>query len=533
MSTAEARVLDALARLGAASTVEEFRAGACHELGKVLSAAWVAIDTVALRRSGVRHHSWPEDAYDVDTRLRLHVRHGHEHPLLARLMPAALAGQPVGGIQTLRDVAAHERRAFEGSALWARFYRPAGIEDQAAFALAPRPGELTLLSVALHRPLTPEQRAELECWRPHLVNLDRLMRWREVAAAAPDDGETRLVDEALARIAAAPDFDGFAQAVCREVLSLVPGLWASYNLGRLDPADNWARTWPPGVPRTEGRALLAAEIGESPLARHIEATGGPCVATLRELDPTGRFFGSELYRSYYRPHGMMNQAVFGLPGPHGVVVAVVVNRGDEDFTAAERRLLNLLRARLLPLQRAVTEQERVRDLERARARDGWEWVRIGADGVVVAAADKAVVLGRSAGLELAVGASVADADWWPSEVAELSLLDSWAHTVPVPVAVPDFRVALTLHAAEPATLWLRGSARPTVEGAIRLGLTRRQAQVAVEITAGATNQQIASLLGISAGTVRKHVESVLRALGVDSRTAVASVVMRQAAGRDD
>ena len=49
------------------------------------------------------------------------------------------------------------------------------------------------------------------------------------------------------------------------------------------------------------------------------------------------------------------------------------------------------------------------------------------------------------------------------------------------------------------------------------GLTRREAEVAHEITLGRSNRAIAARLGLSPHTVRHHIEGVFRKLGVSSR----------------
>ena len=53
------------------------------------------------------------------------------------------------------------------------------------------------------------------------------------------------------------------------------------------------------------------------------------------------------------------------------------------------------------------------------------------------------------------------------------------------------------------------------------GLTRREAEVAHEITLGRSNPAIATRLGLSPHTVRHHIEGVFRKLGVSSRREVA------------
>lgn len=60
----------------------------------------------------------------------------------------------------------------------------------------------------------------------------------------------------------------------------------------------------------------------------------------------------------------------------------------------------------------------------------------------------------------------------------------------------------------------------------RFGLTAREAEALLWLTAGKTNQEIAESLGLSRRTVDKHLEMVLEKMGVDNRTAAAIVADR-------
>lgn len=62
----------------------------------------------------------------------------------------------------------------------------------------------------------------------------------------------------------------------------------------------------------------------------------------------------------------------------------------------------------------------------------------------------------------------------------------------------------------------------------RFGLSRREAQVLLEVARGHTNDQIAETLGISRSTVKTRLENVFRRLGVQSRTEAALRVLTAA-----
>ena len=57
------------------------------------------------------------------------------------------------------------------------------------------------------------------------------------------------------------------------------------------------------------------------------------------------------------------------------------------------------------------------------------------------------------------------------------------------------------------------------EPLLRLGLTRRVAEVLLWVAQGKTNFDIATILGISESTVKKHLLEIFQALGVETRSA--------------
>lgn len=57
-----------------------------------------------------------------------------------------------------------------------------------------------------------------------------------------------------------------------------------------------------------------------------------------------------------------------------------------------------------------------------------------------------------------------------------------------------------------------------------LGLTRRQAEVALWMSEGKSNPEIATILAIRTATVKKHAERIFAALGVENRTSAAGMI---------
>jgi DNA-binding NarL/FixJ family response regulator len=67
-----------------------------------------------------------------------------------------------------------------------------------------------------------------------------------------------------------------------------------------------------------------------------------------------------------------------------------------------------------------------------------------------------------------------------------------------------------------------GSARPTPERQVAVGLTRREEDVLALLADGSTNRQIARTLYISERTVSIHVSHILAKLGVPNRPTAAA-----------
>ena len=75
---------------------------------------------------------------------------------------------------------------------------------------------------------------------------------------------------------------------------------------------------------------------------------------------------------------------------------------------------------------------------------------------------------------------------------------------------------------------LEGGTAPPRYASIRAPLSRRQAEILVELEDGATNKEIARKLGISVATVKMHVRALLTLAGARNRTEAVSRLRRAA-----
>jgi DNA-binding CsgD family transcriptional regulator len=330
--------------------------------------------------------------------------------------------------------------------------------------------------------------------------------------------------EALRVIGEAGDIVDFAVRACQELLRLVPGVSASYNEFNLaldravayvhpDPGREWFAQY---------MDAFELHMRENPLVQYFEVTGENDVMAWSDLDPDGAFFDTPLYRDFYAPNGIHSQIAFLLPAPPGIYVGLAINRDGTPFTDRERGLLSELRVHLVNLYRLVSYAEARRQSDLALADDGWSVVLVDDGGTVLESNDVAVAIGRAAGVDLGVGAQLRDGTLWTAMSGMLA--DLWASSgVGEPTRVPDdyvpFEARLVRSAVGPHLLWIREPSRVSAQDAVDLGLTERQAEIALLLVDGLTNDQIARKLTIAPGTVRKHLEAVFERLGVPSRAA--------------
>lgn len=351
---------------------------------------------------------------------------------------------------------------------------------------------------------------------------------------AIDDRDELLA--ALRVIGEADSIVDFAVRTCDELLRLVPGISTSYNeinsaaqriaaVVRPDPGREFFEQYGP---------VFEAHFRDNPLVDHFETSGESDCAAWSDLDPEGRFTDTALYREFYAPIGIHSQLAFLLPAPPGIYVALAINRDGTGFDARERALCNELRLHLVNLYRLVSHAEATRQRDAALADDGWSVILVDDSGTVVESNYLAEAIGKAAGVDLRTGATLAGGQLWGAMSG--SDLDLWARSRPsAPRKLPDestpFEARLLRSPVGPHLLWIREPSRVSEEDAVSLGLTTRQAQIALLLVDGLTNEQIARRLGIAPGTVRKHLELVFARLGVPSRAAAVGRLQAQARSR--
>jgi DNA-binding CsgD family transcriptional regulator len=174
------------------------------------------------------------------------------------------------------------------------------------------------------------------------------------ARPQPADGPlVQLIGEVVGLL----DLDEFRPGLLRALLRAVPAQWISLNDLAPDPAQTDVLVEPDFPP--EAHALYARHAFENPLVEHYERTGDGRAYRFSDVCTPDQLHATALYREFYAPLGLEYQIAFTLPHPPGRLLAIALSRADEDFSDAERDLLNASRPYLIQIYRNAIDHTRL------------------------------------------------------------------------------------------------------------------------------------------------------------------------------
>jgi DNA-binding CsgD family transcriptional regulator len=322
------------------------------------------------------------------------------------------------------------------------------------------------------------------------------------------------------------DRDAFARVAIDQVAGLVPSDVVTFNevdpeAGRLvflaEPA-----TFP--VP-PETSEHLAALADYHPLIRHIGTTGDGSARKISDFWTEDEFHASELYRSVYQPMGVEYQMSVALPAPRPIIIGIVVNRSDRDFSERDRSVLNVLRPHFVQAWHNARDRERMRSflgVAVAAAEQGASGLVVLSDPPHELIPGTLVALYRYFGRPTHTSPLPARVDrWLAGQRTRLERESSIELLKPLVAEGGGHRVTLRYLPApgtEPDALLLGEQERtPRRANLESLGLTAREAEIVQCVMSGDTNASIARTLGEAPATVKKHLENIYAKLGVRGR----------------
>ncbi|HEY7138384.1 MAG TPA: helix-turn-helix transcriptional regulator [Acidimicrobiia bacterium] len=340
------------------------------------------------------------------------------------------------------------------------------------------------------------------------------------------------VDTLVSTIASLSEPRSLAQ-LRRDTVAVLPSLvrsslvaWNELDLASgaaLVVFDDWYE------PTLEQGEVFTSIMGEHPLVTRYLRTGDGRPYKISDFLDEDQYHTSRIYREFYRQIGAEDQMAFELPEP-SLVIGLALNRERRDFTERDRSVLNLFRPYLVQAYQTAEALERSQEVLATLT----ELATDAGDGLVMLD-----TTGRIAGF--AGGASDLLRRWFP-DTHGAGLPDDvhdWLRTgrhstglVPsapfVYERAPHKLVVRLLPGCNGDDRMLlvseRGATLSALEWLRACGLTRREAEVVELASGGHTNIQIARRLGISSRTVEKHMQRGLDKLGVENRTAAASLL---------
>ncbi len=264
--------------------------------------------------------------------------------------------------------------------------------------------------------------------------------------------------------------------------------------------------------------VLAEHWHENPLARHFERTGDTRALTWTdvETDPTWR--EGALYQQLYVPLGITQQLVVRLPSPPGTVAGLALNRTQQPFDRRDRAVLTVMGRHIGALLDSTAERTAMRSM---LGHHGWRSMLVDDHGRIIdphvaTDGELAEIIGGI--LRRTVG-DRRNGTLAPTDPEDVEWRGERFAVVVAPAAVPP-------HVAFVRPVSKADDTQSDTSCLTALGLSPRERQVAVLLSSGATNRQIAEALDISVGTVKKHLQRIFVALGAETRTAAAAIVVR-------
>lgn len=334
---------------------------------------------------------------------------------------------------------------------------------------------------------------------------------------------------ALARMATgiveAVGSEDLARRICQVVYDNTDCVRVS--LGQVERSRGRFRVayWPPLARDRERRLLgvFALHALQHPRLRSF-VRGRPIkgAASWWQIDPSGRFEGTQLYRRFYAADGITDQISIALPAPRRLAIGITVDRAGGRFSADEVALFNQLQRCL----EAVFSRVGVSSVGPALELLGWDRIEIDSAGTVVGATATVQRFESSLG-SLEPGSVLVDRAWWPrlAEALSASRFLATESASLTPLRAGEAQMVAEVPLVGHAILHLGPAPTPVAVQAVHRLLTQRQLEVAQGLMRGATNAEIAEQLGVAPATVRRHLEQIYGRLGVGSRTAAVAVLL--------
>lgn len=153
------------------------------------------------------------------------------------------------------------------------------------------------------------------------------------------------------------DLDELSLSLMHSLRALVPSDWCAIHEVPADLPRTISLTDPP-MPE-ESHELFARLAPQNPIAAYFLRTRDGRATRISDLIDRREYHALDIYRQLYRPLGVEHQIAFTLPSGADRILGVALSRGREDFSTAERDLLNVARPYLIQIYRNALTHSRL------------------------------------------------------------------------------------------------------------------------------------------------------------------------------
>lgn len=287
---------------------------------------------------------------------------------------------------------------------------------------------------------------------------------------------------------------------------------------------------------TKYQDRLDCYLHQLPYISYYLKNPGGSVMRISDLVSVSEWERCELMNEALKPMGIVEQMGVEIPGDPRQMRGLLLNRDRRSFSISDLKLFNIVKEHVIAASAVVTQWQRMEEKfspqEDQALRSGM--IILDAEARPISWSPMAVkLLNEYAGMEVSPngGRSLPSTlhQWILRQVALLHDPELWAlPRRPFHLQQNQRLLTLSLSSAEEGrghTLLMEESWRQLQTAAGLKRLTGREREVLSWLARGKTNEQIGCILNMSIHTVKNHVKRILNTLGVDNRTAAASMFL--------
>jgi DNA-binding CsgD family transcriptional regulator len=329
-------------------------------------------------------------------------------------------------------------------------------------------------------------------------------------------------------------FEQFLDRLVAALSKLVPAAHVTYNEMYPEKPESYNIASSTELGTFTAATLWRQHMKEHPVLAQVSRTGDHHAMKISDFWSQRQLRDSGLYAGFYRSYDIED----ALCGSISTKLPRIIGYGwhrDRCFSERERLLADMIRPHVIQALRNARTLAEIRSQVQL-LKNGLETAalaaivsdRQGHVKFITALAQKylAEYLGTSQNLGLQLPEAILS--WQCGQQAVVHEGDVSPVRLPLVLERGEDRLRVRLLSNIEYNLLLLEEmpSAPDVAKPDNAALSRRELEALAWVAQGKTNSELATILGISLSTAKKHVEHILDKLGVETRTAAASIALR-------